>query len=209
MNNELIQNSKITIGITGGIGSGKTTVCKILEHLGYPVFYSDIEAKKNMLENLDLISNIVAAFGAEAYTDKQLNRNFLAKKIFQDPKAKEQLNALVHPTVFQSFEKWRSEQNSPIVFNEAALLFETGSYKRFDQTWLVTADLETRINRVMKRDHITREDVLARINNQLSDVEKLQLTSFQIINDDSELVVPKLLELLHNSNSDKAQLIKP
>ena len=194
------KNSKISIGITGGIGSGKTTVCKILEHLGYPVFYADIEAKKNMMENLDLISNIVAAFGAEAYIDKQLNRNFLAKKIFQDPNAKAQLDALVHPTVHQSFERWKSEQHSPIVFNEAALLFETGSYKHFDQVWLVTADKETRIKRVMKRDLLSREEVLARISNQLSDEEKLKLTSYHILNDETTLVIPQVLDLLNTIN---------
>lgn len=195
------KNSTITIGITGGIGSGKTTVCKILEHLGYPVFFADIEAKKNMLENLDLISNIVAAFGAEAYIDKQLNRNFLAKKIFQDPKAKAQLDALVHPTVYQSFENWKTKQQAPIVFNEAALLFETGSYKRFDQVWLVTADVETRIKRVMKRDLVSRDEVIARMKAQLSDEEKLQLTSYHIVNDETTLVIPQVLKLLNDIKS--------
>jgi len=164
--------------------------------LGSPGFYADIEAKRNMMENLDLISNIVSTFGAEAYIDKQLNRPFLAKKIFQDPNAKAQLDALVHPTVYQSFEKWKNEQHSPVVFNEAAILFETGSYKRFDQVWLVTADIETRIKRVMKRDLISREEVLARINNQLSDEEKQQLTSYHILNDETELVVLQVLKLL-------------
>lgn len=190
-----------SIGITGGIGTGKTTVCKVLEQLAYPVFYADTEAKKNMMENLDLISNIVAVFGCEAYIDKQLNRNFLAKKIFQDPKAKEQLDALVHPTVYQSFESWKAKQNSPIIFNESALLFETGSYNYFNQVWLVTADVETRIKRVMKRDNCSREEVLARMNTQIPDEEKKQLTSFHILNDDTALVIPQVLNLLETNQT--------
>ena len=186
----------ISIGITGGIGSGKSLVCSILEHLSYPVFYSDLVAKRNMVENLDLISNIVSVFGSESYIDKQLNRTFLAKKIFQDPNAKEQLNALVHPTVFQSFEKWKQKQVSNVVFNESALLFETESYKRFDQVWLVTAKQEIRIERVMKRENISRIQVLDRMNNQLSEAEKLKKTPFHIFNNDGDLLLPQILHLL-------------
>jgi dephospho-CoA kinase len=189
----------ISIGITGGIGSGKSIVCKVLERLGYPVFYSDTEAKKNMLENLDLISGIVGAFGNEAYTDKQLNRTFLANQIFKKPDLKEKLNALVHPTVFQSFEKWKLEQNSTHVFNESALLFETGSYTRFDEIWLVTANLETRINRVMKRDNISRENVLERIKNQMKDEEKMKFPCKIIRNNDEDLVLAQVLKLMGGS----------
>ncbi len=189
-----------TIGITGGIGSGKTTVCKILEALSYPVFYSDIEAKKNMLENLDLIAAITDTFGKEAYsenyTDKQLNRTFLANQIFKKPHLKEKLNSLVHPTVLQSFEKWKTEQTSELVFNESALLFETGSYKRFDEIWLVVADLETRINRIQLRDSASRENILERIKNQFSDEEKMKFPSEIIHNGENDLVLGKVLELV-------------
>jgi dephospho-CoA kinase len=186
----------LSIGITGGIGSGKSTICKILEQLGYPVFYADIVAKQNMLENLDLIQAITHVFGHEAYTDKQLNRNFLSNQIFQKPELKEKLNGLVHPTVYQSFERWKKDQESPLVFNESALLFETGSYKRFDAIWLVIADEEDRIRRVIKRENCSRQEVLSRIKNQLSDAEKIQFPSEKIYNSENDLVLDQVLQLL-------------
>ncbi|MCE3296290.1 MAG: Dephospho-CoA kinase [Crocinitomicaceae bacterium] len=185
-----------SIGITGGIGSGKSLVCKVLEHLAYPVFYADESAKQNMLENLDLINAIVKTFGEKAYIDKQLNRNYLSSQVFSKPELREKLNALVHPTVFQSYDAWKKQQNSPIVFNESALLFETGSYKRFDQVWLVTADMETRIERVMKRDNVSREDVLARMKSQLSDEEKIEFGPKIIENNNDSRVLPQILELI-------------
>jgi dephospho-CoA kinase len=189
----------ITIGVTGGIGSGKSMICQVLEHLGYPVFYSDVEAKKNMLNNLDLISKIVSVFGEESYIDKQLNRTFLAKKIFEDPKAKEQLNSIVHPTVFQSFETWKNKQQSKLVFNESALLFETGSYTRFDRVWLVLADEETRIKRLMLRDKLSKNESLNRINAQLLDTEKQKLTKYYIYNNELDLIVPQIFNLIQQT----------
>lgn len=188
----------ITIGVTGGIGSGKSTVCKILETLGYPVFYADEVAKQNMLENLDLISAIVGTFGEKAYIDKQLNRNYLASQIFSKPELRDKLNALVHPTVFQSYEIWKEQQTSPFIFNEAALMFETGSYKRFDRIWLVVADTETKIKRVMQRDGISRDLVEARMNNQLSDEEKMQFPCEVIHNSLNDRVLEQVLKLLRN-----------
>jgi dephospho-CoA kinase len=190
----------LSIGVTGGIGSGKSTICSVLEHLGYPVFYSDLVAKQNMLENLDLIKAITQAFGKEAYTDKQLNRNFLSNQIFKKPALKEKLNGLVHPTVFQSFERWKEIQQSSLVFNESALLFETGSYKRFDAIWLVIADEEDRIKRVMKREKCSREDVMNRIKNQLSDADKTKFNSDLIYNSENNLVVEQVLALLKKFN---------
>lgn len=186
-----------SVGITGGIGSGKSTVCKVLESLGYPVFYADLVAKQNMLENLDLINAIVGTFGEKAYIDKQLNRNYLAQQVFSKPEMKEKLNALVHPTVFQSFDKWKSEQSSDFVFNESALLFETGSHKRFDKIWLVVADQETKIKRVMQRDKSSREDVISRINNQLSDEEKMKFPCDVIRNGENDAVLERVLDLLN------------
>ncbi len=149
-----------------------------------------------MFENLDLISGITQAFGKESYTDKQLNRTFLANQIFKNPNLKEKLNKLVHPTVFQSFEKWKSEQKSAFVFNESALLFETGSYTRFDKIWLVVADEETKIKRVMQRDSISREKVLERIENQMKDEEKMKFPCEIIRNGENDLVLERILELL-------------
>lgn len=190
----------ISIGVTGGIGSGKTVVCQILEHLGYPVFYSDEVAKENMLNNLDLINAIVQTFGEKAYIDKQLNRNYLASEIFSKPVLKEKLNALVHPTVFQSFEQWREQQQASIIFNESALLFETGSYKRFDYVWLIVADRETRTKRIQKRDGSSYEEIQQKINNQLSDEEKMRLTKFLIHNSENDALLPQILALLENLN---------
>lgn len=187
-----------SIGITGGIGSGKSLVCKVVENLGYPVFYADESAKQNMLENLDLINAIVKTFGEKSYIDKQLNRGYLASQVFSKPELREKLNALVHPTVFQSYEYWKKEQNSPLVFNESALLFETGSFKRFDQVWLVTADMETRIERVMQRDKVTREDVLARMKNQLADEEKMKFGPKIIENNNDSQVLAQILEALNS-----------
>ncbi len=188
-----------SIGITGGIGSGKSTICKILETLGYPVFYADNAAKKNMLENLDLISAIVGTFGEKAYIDKQLNRNYLSQQIFSKPELKGKLNSLVHPTVFQSFEKWKLEQKSQLVFNESALLFETGSYTRFDKIWLVLADEETRIKRVMGRDKSQREEVISRIKSQLSDEEKMKFPCDIICNGENDFVLERVFELLQQN----------
>ncbi len=185
-----------SIGITGGIGSGKSLVCKVIEHLGYPVFYADEVARENMLENLGLINAIVKAFGEKAYIGKELNRNYLASQIFSKPELREKLNSLVHPTVFEAFENWKKEQRSPLVFNEAAIMFETGSYKRFDSVWLVVAGRETRIERVMKRDNSSREAVLARMNNQMSDEEKIKFGPKIIRNNDDDLVLEQVLLLI-------------
>ena len=187
----------ISIGITGGIGSGKSMVCRVLEHLGYPVFYSDEAAKKNMLDNLDLINAIVQTFGEKAYIDKQLNRNYLASEIFSKPELREKLNSLVHPTVFQSFEQWKQEQQSDIVFNESALLFETGSYKRFDYVWLIVADQKTRIERIKLRDGSSEKEIQQKIDNQLSDEEKIKLTDLLIHNSQNDAVLPQILALLN------------
>ena len=185
-----------SIGITGGIGSGKSTVCRVLEHLGYPVFYADQAAKENMLENLDLINAIVKTFGEKAYIDKQLNRNYLSSQIFSKPELREKLNALVHPTVFQSYDRWKEQQQSNIVFNESALMFETGSCKRFDQVWLVVADPETRISRVMERDGVSREEVLSRMKNQLPDEEKMKFGPKIIENNPDSRLLPQILKLI-------------
>lgn len=183
-----------SVGITGGIGSGKSMVCKILETLGYPVFYADQEAKKVMTEDALLKTQIMELLGADSYHGDQLNRPFVADKIFNDTTLKNAMNQLVHPAVFRAFDSWKSKQNSPLIFNESALLFETGSYKRFDATILVTADKETRIERVMQRDGVTREQVLARMENQLDDAEKKKLCTYLIVNNPDTLLIPQVLE---------------
>jgi dephospho-CoA kinase len=178
----------LRIGLSGGIGSGKSTVAGILAKMGYPVFYSDQEAKRLYNENPLLKKQLVALFGPAIYRDGQLNKAFLAQQLFSNAELKAQVTALVHPLVRKAFEVWAQQQVSDLVFNEAAILFETGAYKDFDATVLVTAPIETRIERVQKRDLISREAVLQRIVNQWPDSKKMNLTTYIITNDGQPLL---------------------
>jgi dephospho-CoA kinase len=187
------------IGVTGGIGSGKSTVARVLETMGYPVFYSDKSAKDIMNSHPEVREELIQLFGLASFLDDgtgDLNRPYLAEIIFKNPKAIQQINSIVHPRVRNSFELF-SEKNEGIpVFNEAAILFETGAYKTFDATILVTCPLETRIQRVMQRDKLPREAVEARMNNQWTDEQKLPLATFVIENADNSKVLPQVLEVL-------------
>jgi dephospho-CoA kinase len=188
------------IGITGGIGSGKSIICRVLEAMDYPVFYTDIIAKKNMIEHAELISAIVKSFGKEAYIENKLNKAYISREIFSKPELKEKLNSLVHPTVYESLEIWKKEQHSSLVFVESALMFETESYKKYDDVWLVVADEETKIERVMQRDKLTRDEVIQRMNNQLSDEQKMKFSCKLIHNSATDQVLPQVLNLLHLYN---------
>ncbi len=189
----------LKIGITGNIGSGKTTVSKMFEILGVPVFYADDAAKKVMMEDKMLVVQLKDAFGAESFFgDGTLNRKHIAEIVFKDETQLQLLNSLVHPAVFRAFDQWLAgRKNFPYVLKEAALLFESDSYKMCDQTILVTAPLELRIKRVMQRDGLRREDILNRENKQFTEEKKKTLANFIINNDDTELVIPQVLEL-HN-----------
>jgi len=178
----------LRIGLSGGIGSGKSTVAGILAKMGYPIFYSDQEAKRLYDENPVLQKQLVDLFGPAIYRDGQLNKAFLAQQLFSNAELKAQVTALVHPLVRKAFEVWAQQQASDLVFNEAAILFETGAYKDFDATVLVTAPIETRIERVQKRDLISREAVLQRIANQWPDSKKMNLTTYIITNDGQPLL---------------------
>lgn len=186
----------MTIGLTGGIGSGKSTVAKVLESMGYPVFYSDQEAKNIMSSDQELQSDIIAHFGDQAYENELLNRTYLAERIFSNPEDKEVLNQLIHPRVRSSFVKFAQTSTSKLVFNEAAILFETGAYSTFDKTLLVTAHEETRISRVMNRDNCSREDVLSRMNNQWSDERKAPLADYIIENEDEDQVLEQIEQIV-------------
>ena len=185
-----------SIGITGGIGSGKSLVCKIIEKLGYPVFYADEAAKKLMIDDQSLKSELIHLLGEDAYLNNQLNRTFIAEKIFKNNQLKKGVSDLVHPAVYRAYENWKKMQNSDLVFNESALLFETGSYKSFDATILVTANRETRIERVMKRDNLSRETVLERMSHQLDDVSRQKLCDFEIVNDEQKPLIPEIIKIL-------------
>lgn len=187
----------LKIGITGGIGSGKTTVSRIFEILGIPVFYADDAAKSVMNTDQLLIKSIKKAFGRDAYTaDQQLNRKYLANLVFGNEQKLAELNSLVHPAVFRAFDTWAVlHRNSPYVLKEAALLFESGSYRSCDKNILVTAPEKLKIARVMSRDHTSAEAVKARMNRQFTEEQSIQLADFIIVNDEEQLIIPQVLSL--------------
>lgn len=186
------------VGITGGIGSGKTTVCKVFEVLGIPVFYADTEAKNIMVKDKVLIEGVKSAFGKESYfEDGRLNNKHIAAIVFNNEKELGRLNAIVHPAVFRAFDVWEAkiDQSVPYTLKEAALLFESGSYKMCDTTILVTAPIDVKINRVMHRDNVTAEQVKARMDKQLSDEDKIKLANHFVINDESSSIIEQVLQL--------------
>lgn len=186
----------LKVGITGGIGSGKTTVCKIFETLGIPVYYADDRAKKIMVSNADVIHQVKSLFGEESYENGQLNRKLIAEKAFNNKILLQQLNAIVHPAVFQdSFNWFQSHQDKHYVLYEAAIMFESGSYKLMDKTITVFAPIEDRIERTMKRDNITKEEVLERIDKQLAEEEKIKRADFVIYNDHSQPLIEQVLTI--------------
>ncbi len=174
------------VGITGGIGSGKTTVCKLFETLGIPVYYADYRAKKLMTDSEELVQQIKDLIGTDAYFDDgSLNRPFIASVVFKDQSKLNQLNAIVHPAVHEDGRNWQAAQTSVYTLNEAALMVESGGYKRMDKLITVFAPQEKRIERVMQRDGSTEAEVLARINKQLPEIEKINKSDFVINNDGS------------------------
>ncbi|WP_158826458.1 dephospho-CoA kinase [Mucilaginibacter lacusdianchii] len=187
----------LKIGITGNIGSGKTTVSKVFELLGIPVFYADDAAKKVMTNDAELIKGITQAFGQDAYfADGTLNRRYIAGIVFNNELELKKLNALVHPAVFRAFDQWAAAQtNVPYVLKEAALLFESGSNRDCDYTVLVTAPTEVRIKRVMQRDSITQTEAESRNAKQMAETDKIQLADYIISNDNTQLVIPQVLAL--------------
>lgn len=190
----------LKVGITGGIGSGKTTVCKMFEALGIPVYYADDRAKYLMQHEHHLIDEIKKNFGNEVYQDGVLNRHLLAQKVFGNKSRLDVLNSLVHPAVFHDTENWMEEQKQlkhPFALKEAALLVETGSYKHLDKLIVVTAPLDTRMQRVSKRDQVGIEEVLQRVRHQLPEEEKIKLADFVITNDGDMAHLQKQVEELH------------
>jgi len=186
----------IKVGITGGIGSGKSTICHFFKILGIPVFEADVEAKKLINTSETIKRQLIAAFGNDIYLPNQLiDRKKLADLIFNSPTLLEKVNRIVHPEVRAYFHKWVERQKSPYIIHEAAIMFESGFYKMMDYTILVTAPETDRINWVMKRENATPESVKARIEKQWTDEQKMKLASFNIKNDNKELIVPQLLEL--------------
>ncbi|MFC3196958.1 dephospho-CoA kinase [Parapedobacter deserti] len=186
----------LKVGITGGIGSGKSVICRMFRVLGIPIFDADTEAKRLMVDDPQLVNAISTAFGTEAYrNDGSLDRAYLAAKVFGDEDQLSRLNALVHPVVIRAGEEWAARQQAPYTIKEAALLFESGSYKLNDYNVLVTAPVHLRMERVMQRDGVTAEQVETRMTRQWSDDKKERLADFSIVNDGRRAVIPQVLEL--------------
>jgi dephospho-CoA kinase len=186
----------IKVGITGGIGSGKSTVCKVFTVLGVPVFYADSTAKQLMNSDLQLREQLIRLFGPAVYLpDLTIDRKYLAGIVFSDTSLLEKLNSIVHPAVRKAFDDWCLKQNASYIIHEAAILFESGFYKMMDKTIMVYTDEHERIERVVKRDKISTEMVIQRMNNQWKDEEKIKLADYVIGNNDRELIIPQIVEI--------------
>lgn len=188
----------IKVGISGGIGSGKTTVCKIFNLLGIPVYYADQRARTLMTEDSVIINLIVKLFGENAYlVGGELNRAFLAHTVFDDEKMLKSLNRIVHPAVAHDFKNWIIlNHKSPYVIKEAALLVESGSYKSLDYLVTVSAPVKLRIQRVLVRDsHRSRQDINYIISRQLDEKESIKKSQFEIVNDNNTLIIPQVLNV--------------
>jgi dephospho-CoA kinase len=186
----------LKVGITGGIGSGKSYVCEILEKMGYPVFYSDLEAKRLMIQKSELIEQIKLIVGENAYLQGELNKPIIRSFLFDNELNKEKLNKVIHPFVYQEFENWCVKQKQQIVFNESALLFETGSYKRFDKTILITAPEAIKVKRITSRDGLKFDDIKKRFEAQLNDDTKIEKADYVIENDEKKLLIPQINRII-------------
>ena len=192
------------VGLTGGIGSGKTTVANFFKELGIPIYIADVEAKALMNRSKIIKRKLKRIFGEEAYKDEKLNRPFLAEKIFNNKQLLKEMNAIVHPKVASHFKRWIKRQKSPYVIKEAAILFENDTYKQCDFVITVTASFEEKIERILKRDKTTEEKIEKIMSNQWSDSQRIQLSDFVISNKDLthtknqvKEIHNKILKLIH------------
>jgi dephospho-CoA kinase len=185
----------LKVGLTGGIGGGKTTVGKIFEVLGIPVYYADEAARRIMNEDENLKAAIQKQFGEDAYKNDELDRSYLAKKVFNDPLQLELLNSLVHPATIRDAFLWMNAQRTPYAIKEAALIFESGAFEQLDYVIGVYAPLSLRIKRTMERDKMTYDEIVSRMNNQLDENIKMKLCDFVLTNDEQELLIPQVIQL--------------
>ena len=191
-----IEKKQIKVGVTGAIGAGKTFVSSIFEKLGFPVFNSDIEAKKCMQSDVYLIEQIKVVFGDKVYANNILQKNVLSEIIFNDNEKLKSLNHLIHPVVSKNFINWCGLQDSDIIIKEAAILFESGSHDILDKIICVSAEEEIRIKRVMSRDKCDKNHVLSIMSKQMTQKEKEKLSDFIIINDDKKLLLPQIVDVI-------------
>jgi len=185
----------LKVGITGGIGSGKTMVAKVFEVLGISVYYADDAAKKLMNEDVVLKEQLIATFGSAIYKEGQLNRQLLSSIVFNDSEQLKLLNSIVHPATIADAQKWILLQNTPYVIKEAALLFESNSNKQLDKIIGVYAPAPLRLQRVMARDKSDEAAVMARMNKQMNEQEKMRLCDYVINNNEEKLIVPQVLKI--------------
>ena len=194
------------IGLTGGIGSGKSTVADMFTDLGVPVYNSDEEAKKIMESSEEVKNGIIELFGRTAYNGNTLNKSFISNQVFQNKDLLKKLNAIVHPAVRNHFLSWMNDQDAPYVIQEAAIIFENGKEAFYDAIILVVAPQDTRLKRVMKRDKKSKSQIMMRIDNQWPDERKIPLSNFVIDNQDRSKTLKKVQEihraLLDNSTAE-------
>lgn len=185
----------LRVGITGGIGTGKTVVARIFETLGVPVYYADTAAKTIINTDPEVKEHIIAQFGPDSYVQGKLNTPYISGIVFKDNDKLQILNNITHPAVIQHSQRWLAQQKTKYALKEAALLFESGSYKDLDLIIGVSSPLETRIERVMERDKISREAVLQKMEKQMDEEEKIRQCDYIIYNDEQQMVIPQVLAL--------------
>lgn len=185
----------LKIGLTGGIGSGKSMAARLFEKLGVPVYYADLEAKRLMNTSAPIKEKITALFGKEAYIDNLLNRKYIASVVFDNREKLTKLNEIVHPATIRDSEEWMQVQQGPYAIKEAALIFESHVDQFLDYVIGVTAPVPLRIRRIMARDQISEEAVENRMQNQLDEAEKMRRCHFVLLNDESRLLMPQVLQL--------------
>jgi len=190
----------LKVGLTGGIGSGKTTIAEVFKQMGIAVYSSDDRAKSIMVNDVALRLEITNTFGTESYSNNQLNRAYIARKVFSNSVELAKLNAIVHPALKKDFVLWCSNQKGLYILKEAAILFESNAHVGLDKVILVSAAKEIKLTRILNRDSSTREEILLRMDKQWSDEKKRILSDFEIVNDEDESVINQILEI-HKSLS--------
>jgi dephospho-CoA kinase len=183
------------LGITGGIGSGKTSVCRVFNVLGIPVFSADLEARKIMEYDKGIMQKINSIAGKDLYPNGNLNRKELAALIFNNQSLLEKVNSLVHPLIFDQFRMWAKAQTSPYVIMEAAILFESGASELVDRIATVIAPMEERVDRVIHRNSLSREQVMERMRNQMDDDTRIRQSDYVIHNSEQDMIIPAILKI--------------
>ncbi len=184
-----------TVGLTGGIGSGKTTIATMFNELGIPIYIADIEAKKLTNSSEEIKAELLKILGDKAYNEDGLNRKYVADQIFNDAELLKKVNKVIHPQVAKHFKNWAKQQSEAYCIKEAAILFENGGYKECDYTILVTAPKETRIDRILKRDDTTEAEIKSRMDNQWPDEKKIKLADFVIENTDIDATKEQVIKV--------------